>query len=509
MCLHVSPVGGITRWNWDGDAVVFDTTVPSHRAVVGGTRHYAIDVRQFVLTEKNAVLRHTLRERIRPYAARFCKDGSSLFEARIPGAFDFRAHVLNRWVSEHVRYNSKQDRDPWQFPEETLTLGKGDCEDRAFLLASLLLGSGVSGYHVRVAIGEVHVGGKERYDHAWVVYKNERGRWQILEPPARTAASSPRPRKSRPALLAAEVRYTPSFLFNDEHLWVVERNGHPGSIERIANRTWNRLAPKFAGDVHRSVIERALQDAPADVIEAVTSKFRRLAAVGPVIDDADWIDLADPRRTPYDPRQHFDNGLTESSWALLETHAAAFREDSCDLDAFSLAAHAIADFYAHSSYMHFAWVGGRPDPHAALFHPDTWNDEAKIHGLPNYGPSVDGEGDFDLRRFSTNRHVWSGSHDEALAYWNGKILSGRYAQGAHDHHGGVASKVAESLCQVPPDLMKPELGALPHHCEIAVDEPDRNDSHLLYEPDAYAMQFRLRFNTAVAHVRKIYETGRP
>jgi transglutaminase-like putative cysteine protease len=144
MCLDGRAIGGVGRWNWDGDAVVFDTTVPSQRPAVGGKRHYDIDVREFLLTPTNAVIRRTLREKLRPYAASLRKGGDDLFEARIAGAFDFRAHLIERWVAEHVRYLGKQGRDPWQFPDETLTLGAGDCEDRAFVLASLLLGSGLT-----------------------------------------------------------------------------------------------------------------------------------------------------------------------------------------------------------------------------------------------------------------------------------------------------------------------------------------------------------------------------
>ena len=59
-------------------------------------------------------------------------------------------------------------------------LKKGDCEDSSFLLATLLLASGISDHCVRVVLGKVisadGVGG-----HAWVVYQNENGVWCLLE----------------------------------------------------------------------------------------------------------------------------------------------------------------------------------------------------------------------------------------------------------------------------------------------------------------------------------------
>jgi hypothetical protein len=100
MCFDKSPVGGVNRWNWDGDAVVFDTTVPSHRSVIGTKRSYTIDVRSYLRWEKNAVLSNALRETIRPFAATLRKRGDSLFEARKAGAFDFRVHTIESWVGQ-------------------------------------------------------------------------------------------------------------------------------------------------------------------------------------------------------------------------------------------------------------------------------------------------------------------------------------------------------------------------------------------------------------------------
>jgi transglutaminase-like putative cysteine protease len=54
-----------------------------------------------------------------------------------------------------IRYTrtTSRDYDTWLFPDETLALKRGDCEDISFLIASLLIASGISPYTVRVAIG--------------------------------------------------------------------------------------------------------------------------------------------------------------------------------------------------------------------------------------------------------------------------------------------------------------------------------------------------------------------
>ena len=53
------------------------------------------------------------------------------------------------------------------------------------MVAPLLLASGVSGFRVRVALGEVVSLHGERFEHAWVLYKSESGSWRLVEPLAR------------------------------------------------------------------------------------------------------------------------------------------------------------------------------------------------------------------------------------------------------------------------------------------------------------------------------------
>ena len=65
------------------------------------------------------------------------------------------------------------------------------------------------------------------------------------------------------------------------------------------------------------------------------------------------------------------------------------------------------------------------------------------------------------------------------------------------------------MCALPAKYIRPELGALPHHVEIAVDGPDWSPDHRLFEPGAYAMQYGWRVNTAIAHVRQLWKTDVP
>jgi hypothetical protein len=71
------------------------------------------------------------------------------------------------WVERNIRYENDTDvhgkNDYWQFPQETLELRSGDCEDHAILLMAIALDQDL-GDGVRLAIGNGTFGW-----HAWVV----------------------------------------------------------------------------------------------------------------------------------------------------------------------------------------------------------------------------------------------------------------------------------------------------------------------------------------------------
>ena len=84
---------------------------------------------------------------------------------------------LSMWIGKNIRY--RYDKEVWgeseyfQLPRETIRIGTGDCEDMAFLLASLARAAGHR--DVYVALGTI-----EGTGHAWVIYR--KNTWHILEP---------------------------------------------------------------------------------------------------------------------------------------------------------------------------------------------------------------------------------------------------------------------------------------------------------------------------------------
>ncbi len=87
--------------------------------------------------------------------------------------------VVFNFVSLEIKYVRDKKlygyEEFWAFPEETLMRKLGDCEDTSFLLASLLIASGIYDKYVRVVLGKYRW-----YGHAWVEIETREG-WYILE----------------------------------------------------------------------------------------------------------------------------------------------------------------------------------------------------------------------------------------------------------------------------------------------------------------------------------------
>jgi hypothetical protein len=71
---------------------------------------------------------------------------------------------------------SKGQAEFWQNPEDSATLGTGDCEDGAILIKSLSIVAGVPDYKVKIAAGMVKGGG-----HAYVMYLRDNDTQCILD----------------------------------------------------------------------------------------------------------------------------------------------------------------------------------------------------------------------------------------------------------------------------------------------------------------------------------------
>ena len=78
--------------------------------------------------------------------------------------------VIYDWVREEIAYEYDENQfgveEYWQLSRETLERGKGDCEDQAILLCTLLRAKGYSSDDVLIILGY-----GEKVGHAWATFK--------------------------------------------------------------------------------------------------------------------------------------------------------------------------------------------------------------------------------------------------------------------------------------------------------------------------------------------------
>ncbi len=505
MCFQTSLVKPWNDWNWNGDEIVHLPIVPASRPIPGSKTktRYKIDVREYLTTTNNAVV----GERLVKIIEALPPDGQSRFRSKSPGSFDFRADTILESFRD-LHYLSKAnvtDRcpDAWLYPDETIAQGGGDCEDLAFLLAALLMAAGISGYCVRVALGSLHIivpdGKKQKHDHCWVMYQNEGAVWEILEPMTKVGGHAGKSRSSPTRQLAQQLEYVPHYVFNVDHLWKIHSRdfNRDTKFEDYCHerRFWTKFDPSFAAGVHNTIYDQALgSKIPAAALSIIKRKSL-------------WLDV---NILTYDPRDHFDNGYIPEGWDRVNSRLAAFRKENTDWDSFGAAVHSIGDFYAHSSYVHFAVLqnAASSQGRAAVYSPD-----GDLVAPPQYtaNPADPSLPPFDLTSdvFSLNPNLWKGTKQQAAAQWGSKLISGRYAQ-KYDPKAGFF----ENFTSLPLDLVQAAdyntRGALPHHNEIAVDDQNISSNHKLYratanspgDRQAFVNQFRWRKNTAIQHIQK-------
>ena len=517
MCLARTNLKGLGAANWDGGTILHRPVVPSSRPIPGvrGVRTYPIDPREFLVSQNNAVMSDTLRHGVRDFVETLRKGSWAFFQSHANGSFDFRANMITAFLTGAIRYKSAKRDDPWRFPDETIALGEGDCEDFAFLLASLMLASGISAYNVRVALGRVKTrrgeAAAKEFGHVWVMYKDESGHWRLFDPllmlgGAQTTKLTKKSRAKAAPEAPLEAEYVPWFLLNADHLWEASPPEARGgmSVEEVLKQRFSNLKPSFAGEVHRTILNEALGPvlAPKDrwILVALNATFSKaLHFAGPLVDDIDR-DIGG-----YHPFDHFDNGYVTESWKRVGENLRAFAKDPAgNVGHFARAAHAIADFYAHTSYGAFAKESTAPDlaPRFDVFdpkHPDQGIDPTYGNGSPI---------DLSSGTFTVNTYYWKKGHAAAAAAWKGRLISGRYAQ-KKDTKGDLINKLfIEGPTNIPSELLHAPgfavHAAAPHHNEIAVDDRSRSGEHRLYDPKTYADQFLRRKNTAIAHVRKAF-----
>ena len=140
------------------------------------------------------------------------------------------------------------------------------------------------------------------------------------------------------------IEYVPHYVFNTDHLWLIcsidlDAEQEFGDYCKSRENFWNKFDPRFAASVHSTIFDAALKGmVPDSALSAIKRKSL----------------ILDANIATYDPRDHFDNGYVDAGWARVNANLSKFKADNSDWGSFGAAGHAIADFYAHSSYVHFA-----------------------------------------------------------------------------------------------------------------------------------------------------------
>jgi len=221
-------------FDWAGTCIIFNSVFQKKRWILtpkdqhGNVRKsIPTDVREFICEQDNQKIKKIIKELI---------DNEGLPQNRDEGSFDKRANIIWKWIAENIKYelDAKAQRilDFWQFPAETLALGEGDCEDCAFLLASLLIASGISPFCVRVVFGKVCFPDGNEVGHCWPVYRSESGSWIILESTLdKVPVNWGNYFADELADENTKPRYSPSICFNQFHLWSIDTGSEIKDID--------------------------------------------------------------------------------------------------------------------------------------------------------------------------------------------------------------------------------------------------------------------------------------
>lgn len=147
------------------------------------------------------------------------------------------------WRCRYIRDVGDDDSDAWQTAEETQTLGQGDCEDSAILLADWLL---ARGFQTRVVIGTYDAA---RGPHAWVVVRLD-GNDYLLE-----STEFPFNMQRPPLQEEAGSRYKPELLFDRLAIFIPKINAKWHG-DYWAEETWERVTTKSPAPVKHAQASR-------------------------------------------------------------------------------------------------------------------------------------------------------------------------------------------------------------------------------------------------------------
>jgi len=148
-----------------------------------------------------------------------------------------QSELMTIWqaVVRECRYTADTgtaDNDAWQTALETQTLGTGDCEDTAILLADWLI---ARGFQARVAIGRY----AERGCHAWVVVRLDKQDYLLESTEGASYARQP------PLLAEMGSRYVPELLFDKDAFYTRMDNAETWNGDYWSARKWLRVVPRL------------------------------------------------------------------------------------------------------------------------------------------------------------------------------------------------------------------------------------------------------------------------
>jgi hypothetical protein len=474
MCLQTSSLRPYQKWNWNGSEIVFDTSIPVTRKIIREQRtitKFPVDIREFITIENNTVIKSVINK-----ICNTLTDNEKVkFYKNAKGNFDFRVRKCQEYLKNISYSDSKSSYDEWQFPEETLVMKSGDCEDLSFMLASLILSSGISDYCVRVAFGKVikyvASGKDQHWDHAWVMYQNENGVWEILEPLLfvrhLTVKKTGTPRQEIKSG-DDDIEYLPHYVFNRHHLWrvrshdIVNRKNFRDYLTTQRDY-FNKFNPGFATRVHNTIFHDALKGMPWFDLQRVIAASL-------------FIDV---NTLAYDPRDHFDFAYIDKGWERINDRLA-----TKELEDFALAIHAIGDFYAHSYYGYFAF-------------------DAVTNKIPVYNPDNTISPDRLKYDFSTLGGLPGSKLTKcrpgtktAEDLWAGKLISGQW----YRWYASIPNEIKKNA-----DFCTRRC--LPDHDSVAVDSEKFDPAvHKLFKtPAEYKIQFDARKAAATEHIKMVYK----
>lgn len=208
------------RYNWRGDVILETPKVSDRRWIQrprcekkGPARNIPVahDLRSWIVAPTNWEIRRVV-------GMLWMKGMPAGTEA---GSLDARVRYCWQFVADNICYvderrlpKAKGATDIWQFPAETLATGSGDCEDCSFLLASLMIASGIPEDNIRVVIGQLIRAGQPTQAHAWIVYQDEGGTWRVIESTSRPVNVREAPTADSAAQPGNPNRYSPILCFN-------------------------------------------------------------------------------------------------------------------------------------------------------------------------------------------------------------------------------------------------------------------------------------------------------